>query len=267
MRFRLTLSVPGHRRRLPFNYQYPFSAAIYKILESADEDYAAFLHNTGYGESGKNFKLFTFSDIQMRYQVCGDRMEILDREASLTVCFHLPKAASSFVTGIFKSQRLIVADAVSKVCFEVKEIHLLPEPDEGFYAKECLLEPASPVVTGRKNIVGHYQFISPEDPTFEETLIYNLVEKFSALNPTDEAEKEALRASVSIKPVFYRNPPRSRLVTIKTNTQEKTQIKGFTNFRIRAKMPRPLLELALNAGLGLYNAQGMGCVVADRLRT
>src|SRR5690606_21047409 len=126
MRFRLTLSVPGHRRLLPFNYQYPLSAAIYKILESADEEYAHFLHNTGYGQGSKSFKLFTFSDIIIRYRVFRDRMEILDREASVIVCFHLPKAASSFITGIFRNQRLIVSDRYSKVCFEVKDIQLLP---------------------------------------------------------------------------------------------------------------------------------------------
>ncbi len=34
--------------KIPINYQYPISAAIYKFLQQADEEYARFLHDTGY---------------------------------------------------------------------------------------------------------------------------------------------------------------------------------------------------------------------------
>ncbi len=63
MRFKLTLQTLQYPAFLPFNYQYPLSSAIYKIIRSADKDFAAFLHNKGYGEGYKSFKLFTFSDI------------------------------------------------------------------------------------------------------------------------------------------------------------------------------------------------------------
>ncbi len=49
---------------IPFNYQYPLSSAIYKIIQRADAGFAAFLHDTGYGEGYKSFKLFTFSDVR-----------------------------------------------------------------------------------------------------------------------------------------------------------------------------------------------------------
>lgn len=53
MHFRIRLATEDCL--LPINYQYPLSAAIYSVLKSADADYAAFLHNSGYG---KGFKLF-----------------------------------------------------------------------------------------------------------------------------------------------------------------------------------------------------------------
>ena len=64
MRFRLVLDVNRHAfgSRLPINYQYEQSAAIYRILSSADESYAEWLHDNGFRlESGKTFKLFTYS--------------------------------------------------------------------------------------------------------------------------------------------------------------------------------------------------------------
>ncbi len=67
MRFNLRLHTEKFSL-VPFNYQYPLSAAIYKIIQSADHAFAAFLHDTGYGKGHKSFKLFTFSDIKTPFR-------------------------------------------------------------------------------------------------------------------------------------------------------------------------------------------------------
>ena len=50
MRFKLYLSIDKHGfgDRLPFNYQYELSAVIYKILASADQAFAQWLHDNGF---------------------------------------------------------------------------------------------------------------------------------------------------------------------------------------------------------------------------
>jgi hypothetical protein len=48
MRLELTLTPSVGHGLLPVNYQYPLSAAIYKIIQQADEKYSAFLHDTDY---------------------------------------------------------------------------------------------------------------------------------------------------------------------------------------------------------------------------
>ena len=68
MRFRLILTVD--RRSfgdlLPINYQYEQSAVIYRILSKASEEYADCLHHNGFQlESGRRFKLFTFSRLKI----------------------------------------------------------------------------------------------------------------------------------------------------------------------------------------------------------
>jgi CRISPR-associated endoribonuclease Cas6 len=65
---------------------------------------------------------------------------------------------------------------------------------------------------------------------------------------------------VSIKVLFFPHPPQQRLITIKGGTEAETKIRGYTKFRLRVSAPVEMLEVALGAGLGLYNAQGMGCV-------
>jgi CRISPR-associated endoribonuclease Cas6 len=65
---------------------------------------------------------------------------------------------------------------------------------------------------------------------------------------------------VSINVRLFSHPPQSRLITIKGGTEAETKIKGYTKFRLEVTAPDEMIELALGAGLGLYNAQGMGCV-------
>lgn len=82
MRFLIKLFALNYPAVLPLNYQYPLSAVIYKILRRADQEYASFLHETGYraANSLKSFKLFTFSDIKTPFKikkiVYGQELEI-----------------------------------------------------------------------------------------------------------------------------------------------------------------------------------------------
>lgn len=59
MRFRLSLHTANHQL-LPFNYQYPLSAAIYKVIQKADAGFAAFLHNTDYAKAVGNSSCICF---------------------------------------------------------------------------------------------------------------------------------------------------------------------------------------------------------------
>lgn len=61
MIFQLILNKNKSNAVIPINYQYPLSAAIYKILQKGDSEYAQFLHEEGYG---KGYKFFTFSDLK-----------------------------------------------------------------------------------------------------------------------------------------------------------------------------------------------------------
>lgn len=255
MRFRLNLQT-NQGSVLPFNYQYPLSSAIYKIIQRADAGFAAFLHNTGYGEGHKSFKLFTFSDILTPFVRRGDRMQLTTGEAELTICFYLPMAAENFIRGLFMHQRLEVADRMSKVVFTVVGVESLPSaiPTTG----SVVLQPLSPIVVGRKNDRGHYDYRSPEDDNFCECLYYNWMEKCAAVGlPVAVGDDEP---DVSIDVLFYNHPPQQRLITIKGGTEAETKIRGYTKFRLAVSAPVEMVEVALGAGLGLNNAMGMGCV-------
>lgn len=258
MRLLLTLNYIGENQIIPVNYQYPLASAIYRILQKADAGYSAFLHEKGYG---KGFKLFTFSDIRCPFKIEGDRLLLLSDKAEIIVCFHLPKAAETFVKGLFMSQQVDIADRKSKTSFTVTQVESLASPLDRFNKNDevdFLLKPLSPVVCGLKNEKGNYNFLSPSDDGYEEMLFLNWEEKCKTVFEKEEAGQ--IMESSFIQILFYKNPPKSRLITIKADTDAETKIRGFNNFEIRIKGKKEAVELLLNSGAGLYNAMGMGCV-------
>lgn len=258
MKLKLILSTIKSDKTIPVNYQYPLASAIYKILQNADAEYSAFLHETGYG---KGFKLFTFSDIKCPFKLDGDRLLLLSNKIELIVCFHLPKAAETFIKGLFMSQQIDIADRKSKTSFTVEQVESLSSPLDPFQKDEeieILLRPLSPIVCGLKNETRNYTFLSPTDDRYEEMLFVNWDEKCKAVFENEEAEQ--IMESAFIQVFLLKNPPKSRLVTIKANTDAETKIRGFNNFEINVKGKKEAVELLLNSGVGLYNAQGMGCV-------
>jgi CRISPR-associated endoribonuclease Cas6 len=242
---------------LPVNYQYPLSAVIYKIIQKADAGFATFLHNTGYG---KGFKLFTFSDILTPFKMQGDRMQLLNNKAEVNICFYLPDAAENFIKGLFMNQEIEIADKISRVGFHVSQIESIAENINDGENQAVILQPMSPVVTGIKNEKGNYSYLNPQDSIFVESLVHNWIEKYKAVYNPDDAILEKIKDQIQLKILFFRNPPQQRLITIKAGTREETKIRGYKKFRLEITAPKEMLKIALGAGLGLYNAQGMGCM-------
>jgi CRISPR-associated endoribonuclease Cas6 len=263
MRLELTLTPCTGPALLPVNYQYPLSAAIYKIIEQADEQYSTFLHDQGYRLfNGKSFKLFSFSDLRVPFRIQGDRLHINGSPASLIISFHIDEAATNFIRGVFINQQLDIADKISRTQFLVTHVQLLPDPFASVHhtEPEVVLQPLSPLVVGRKNSKGNYDYLSPADLDFKEWIIHNWIEKYKAINGNFTIDAETIKNRIGIQLLTPKQEIKSRLITIKAFTPEQTQLRGFTKFRMKVKAPKPLLELAMNAGMGLYNAQGMGCV-------
>jgi CRISPR-associated endoribonuclease Cas6 len=228
VRLLLTLNCIKEKEVIPVNYQYPVASAIYKILKNADAEYSAFLHGKGYG---KGFKLFTFSDLRCPFKIEGDRLLLLSDKAEIIVCFHLPKAAETFIKGLFMSQQLDIADKKSKAVFTVTQVESLASPLDRFNKNdevELLLKQLSPVVCGLKNEKGNYNFLSPSDDGYEEMLFLNWEEKCKAVFEKEEAGQIMQRSFIQI--LFYKKPPKSRLITIKADTDAETKIRGFNNF-------------------------------------
>lgn len=255
---RFSISLYTNDKVIPINYQYPLSAAIYKILSKADKAYTDFLHESGYG---KGFKLFTFSDIKAPFKIQADRLILLSNEVQFEIAFHLPVAAENFVKGLFQSQDIVIADKKSKATFKVQSIQTLPYLLAGYKESEIKfvqLKPLSPIVAGLKQPNGNYLFLNPADTQYTGSLIFNWRSKIAACYNDTIAQNALLMVELIQLP----HPPKSRLITIKADTPEETKIRGWMNFELKVTGEKRFLEVLMNAGAGVYNAMGCGCVGA-----
>jgi CRISPR-associated endoribonuclease Cas6 len=256
MKFSIKLTPATAENIIPINYQYPLSSALYRIIAKGDAKYAEFLHGTGYG---KGFKFFTFSQINCPFKIEGDRMRLLGNEVSFEVAFHLPLAMESFIKGLFKSEEVTIADKKSKASFAVKSVESLPNALQDYSEREIVnvqLKLGSPIVAGLQNEKGNYDFLSPNDPRFTESLVYNWRSKITTC--FDEAT--ATQALLLINVLPMKQPFKSRLITIKADTPAETKIRGWTNFELEVTGERRFVELLMNCGVGIYNSMGFGCL-------
>ena len=87
---------------LPVNYQYELSAWIYKVINQSDPEFAAWLHDKGFSDSNKQFRLFTFSNFNVRHrEIVGDRLIIKADPIELIISTLPEETIQHFVTGIF----------------------------------------------------------------------------------------------------------------------------------------------------------------------
>ena len=258
MRFRLKLvSTSSYNTFIPINYQYALSACLYHIVNKADTAFASFLHSRGYG---KGFKLFCFSELQTKFKVEQGRFILPDNQTEFDISFYVPEAAEKFITGLFASQVIEIADKTTKASFTVQSVSRLPDALEQYSPNQIIkikLCPLSPIVAGLPNERGNYDFLSPNDVCFNDVLLYNWRNKIEAYFGEQAAAKAMLLISAITADGLQ---AKSRLITIKSGTDSQTKIRGFKDFGLTVTAERQYIDLLLDAGVGQYNAQGMGFV-------
>lgn len=269
MQFRLTLRPTARQTLVPFNYAYRLSAFIYAVLADADKQYADFLHAKGYAfSSTRRFKLFTFSDLIMpnvRVDARAGGMWVNSPYIEWVVSFYMDTAAQHFIMGLFQDQRCVITSPRHRAEFIIERVETMPVDITN---QTVQLRTLSPVVIAEKDERGMDQYLHPADSQFGSLLVSNLLAKYSSVQtavpageiPDDELNTTSLTYRLLPNPGRNAAQPKSRLLTIKEGSREQTQIRGYYGFTFGLSGPTQLLELAVLAGVGRYNAEGFGCV-------
>lgn len=256
MRIALQLLPKTKTALVPINYQYPLSAAIYKILAQASPDYAAFLHDQGYpAPSGRLMKLFTFSKLWIP-RVRRDGQVLKGGRGPWRLQVGSPmldEFVQNFVLGLFESAEIAIGGQGVHAAFQVEQVEALPTPEFKQVTRFKCLSPI--VVSTMHEHGGRLQpyYYRPADTGISEALQKNLLEKYEIIH-ADKPGDTRLEFHLESQ-----DRPKSKLLTLKQGTPEATQIKAFeTYFTLEGSAE--LMQVAWECGLGEHNSQGFGMV-------
>lgn len=252
MRFKLTLKVEktAFGNKIPINYQYEQSAAIYQILSRANKRFATWLHDNGFKVQQKNFKLFTFSRLIIpKYQIYkeNERMVIDSDQIYWYISFLPEKTTEEFIKGIFMSQYFEIGDRISTVRFSVQAIDILPFPE---FNPEMTFKTLSPIVLSTKDDDSKVKYLSPADERAKGNILLGLMRKYEAYYG------EPYAGSLDYDFTLL-NEPKPVLVKIKADTPEETRVKGYM-CEMKIKLSEALMKVMYEAGCGSKSSQGFG---------
>lgn len=251
MRFKLTLDIDKRAfdDRIPLNYQYPASALIYKILSKSGSEFSSWLHENGYSDDKRRFKLFTFSRLFVsRYLIEGAYMQILSDRVDWYISFLPEKGTREFIQGLFSQQSFELGNRNARIHFRVANVEVLAAPN---FSESMTFETLSPVCIVRQEEDRSEKYIAPDHPDAVEIVKLNLLNKYKAFYGRDfQLNDFPFGLSVISK-------PKSSLVTIKEGTPQESRIRGYMcKFQLTA--PVELMKIMYETGLGSKNSQGFG---------
>lgn len=258
MRFKIHLNRIGNQRFLPINYQYELSAVIYRIIDRADSAFSSFLHTQGYIGNGRPFRLFTFSRLYLQgFRVVKDvgRLEHYGHDGYFEISFMIDRAAEEFIKGVFSDQNFELADQISSVSYTVSSIEAMPVP---VFLQTLHYRCLSPIFLRRKRPEGGEDYLGPDDESYEDTLLQNLLSKTLAMatvdNVTPALSSEMPEIKLQVLGKVFKNG-----VAIKQHTAQASKLIGYM-YEFELTAPVQLHEIGYYAGFGHLNSQGFGCV-------
>lgn len=253
MRFKINLALTNSNlKAIPLSYQYELSAYIYRTIARGNANYADWLHQNGFNLDGKQFRLFTFSNLDVPQKTIDKahaQLIIKGNHASFDISFLPERATEEFVKGIFAEQYFSIGNQDCKAEFVIQNIELLPQPD---FCRSFAGTTISPICITLKNDNGKIDYIAPDDALAPELIKNNLLNKYFAFYGKPY-EKELFFAWKAL------DKPRSKLITIKTNTPQQTKVRGFHCDFSLFTTPE-LMNIAYNAGIGEKNSMGFGMI-------
>lgn len=253
MRFRLKLellsSIKG--REIPINYQYELSAAVYRILSNANQEYSSWLHNNGFCVDCKRFKLFTFSWLNAPFGIDRERQRLIFKSniVEWQIGFLPEKSTQQFIQGVFSDQSFEITDHISGAAFAIREVQVMPSL---VYAPVMEFQTISPICVSQRNEYGKTEYLSPEAPNYAEGLLTGLLARYKALYGHDFDGD----ASIDFQLLGKSKPV---LVRIKAGTPAQTFVKGY-QCKFRLALAEDLMRIAYEGGLGEKCSLGFGMI-------
>lgn len=231
----------GKTLTLPLQYNHIVQAMIYNSL---DDNTAEFLHDRGFIHGKRAFKMFTFSRLMGNYNIDKRNSKItFTGPISLVVTSPYNNFCNSLANGLLLKPNVRLGNNEMKVTDITLEKDIIDN-------EKIRIRTLSPIVVystllrpdGRK----YTCYFEPGENDFVEIMENNLRKKYKAFHEANPPTE-----NVSILPL---RQPRLSIVNYKN-----TVIKGYSGI-FTLSGPAPLLQIAVDSGLGSKNSQGFGCI-------
>ena len=262
MRLNISLMFPP-MEGVPIHYHYWLQSAIYHVMEGEIADQ---VHKQGFEGEGRIFRLFTFSKLLGRYELSKDKKFIRFPEgANWIVSSPLNDILGSIAGGLLKQLTLRIGGTNADIT-GIQVTH------PNVQSETIRVRTLSPVVAYSTLFRGdgskYTVYLQPGEPEFRRIVAENLQKKLEGIRTWNQVEKkgenansnpvnqaidsqEVERRSVNIHML---NNPRMHILEYKGGI-----IKGYSGM-MELSGPPPLLQVAIDAGLGSKNSQGCGCL-------
>ncbi len=256
---RLKLLLKCVDKYLTPNYNYPLSAAIYKMLKFGSPEFAEFLHDVGYVEKGKYYKLFCWALRLNRIKPQRDIFKLESPLATLIISSPLvDKFLKNVVLGAFNAQKLEIVYEGIRSTFEIQSIESLEEP---VFAKNMKFKMLSPIVLSTRrsgNSKPYYYRFYDDINEINKILNNNLKNKYKLITKDDykgddillQWDEQYIKKAKSAKQL-------TSLIKIKTNGKPEIFIKGNRLPFTLSGAPE-LMKIGYEAGFGSHNSLGFG---------
>lgn len=246
MHLTISMEPEANLFQIPVQYNYLVQSAIYHALT---KDVGGFFHDVGFEHKGRSFRMFTFSRLMGKSTLSKDKTALcFEGPITLVVSSPIPEFCSSLATGLLKLGTV----AIGSVGLRVRKVQVSEPKVEGNSIDVKMLSPTVVYSTMTKYDGRKYTcYFSPGESEFQSLTGQNLAKKYQILTQSEPPEAPSYAVRVKGNP---------RLSVLK---YKGTIIKGYMCF-LRLTGPQELLQVAIDAGLGVKNSQGFGCLVPDK---
>lgn len=236
----------------PLHYKTQIQGLLYSAM---DEEHKNFLHNQGYADGPRSFRLFTFSDIQEKARRVRDKL-IFEDEITVYFSSFDNDLCMSIAKNMMGNPQRLGRNHFDEVTVAIAN----PQVAEN----ELKVQAVSPIVCyetlhhpdGR----AYYNYFPADHPSFATEIRRNIIRKHNIIHPDDRLELPDETAANYENTCFKIEP-------LGKTKQEITFYKNFVIKGVRGefliKADPKLLQVALDCGLGSKNSQGFGMLMLN----
>lgn len=253
MRFNLKIGFKysAQKHFLPINYQYELSAWIYKVIESGDNEYSAWLHENGFRNNNKQYRLFSFSNLKIPSLKIKEDSLLIDCDyVELEISFLPEKSTEEFVKGLFRKREFVLGNRKYKTEFIVEDIQIMPEP---IFQEEMSYKSISPICVSRRREEKGSFYPEPTDTCMAESILTNLISKYEAFYGIP-LQLDFAKCDFNLTSIAKR-----KLITIKADTPYQSRVPAYM-YEFCLKVPVELQQIAYHCGVGHKNSVGFGAI-------